>query len=156
MKLFTFKKPVSFGANNIEINDLSYNHKYKPEGKYLVVEGEESSCLKRSYKAYYDKRGKFSYVVVRRQEKSKAMLCWKQEYRTEYVERINRQGNRILTISVYMTTDTVEDKLIRKSFVSEVNGQGLCEIMFELNSEGKWCSKGHILPEHRKYWLTKK
>ena len=153
MKIFSTKKPVSIVGDQIEINDLALNHKYKSEGLYLTVDGKDSSTPERTYKAYYNKKGKFCYVRVRKQERSKALLPWKVEYLNVTLEKIDSKGNYFITTSVYLTTDKVKKKLVRKTFKLGFEG---AESAVEFELSDKWCSKGHLDRRHRAYWLKEK
>lgn len=153
MKLFSFKKPVEFKGENIVINDLARNHSYKVENQYLVVEGKSEAC-KNTYKAFYDLKGNFLFVKLYKHQHSIVLVCWKQEYDTDTVETINKDGNRIIVTSKYLSTATIEHKLVEKSFYTCVNDEAHQKV-FKL-SNNKWSADGEFPKEHFLYWIRNK
>ncbi|MBE6444170.1 MAG: hypothetical protein E7020_05855 [Alphaproteobacteria bacterium] len=153
MKIFSFKKAVSFKDENIVINDLAYNHKYQRENQYLVVEGRDSN-YKNSYKAFYDHDGYFWFVRLFKHQHSVVTVSWKEEYDVDTIERIDKWGNRLIVTSTYLSTDSFNHKLVEKSFYSSINNE-ICRRVFKLNGN-KWETEGNFSKIHFRYWLASK
>ena len=150
MKLLSFKKPIKFEGQNIVINDLARNHKYKKENQHLIVEGE-SDNRKIYYKAFYNQKGEFEFVKMYKHQHLWVMVSWKQEYDIHTVEKMDKEGNSILIRSKYLSTSTDEQKLIEKSFHSRIGNENHQKVFKLVNNQ--WTSEGDFPKKHFQHWL---
>ena len=152
MKIFSFKKPIDFKGENIVINDLARNHKYRKENQYFVVEGKSEDC-KIEYTAFYNLEGEFQFVKLHKHQHLSALVCWKQEYDIQTIEKINKDGNSIIVTSKYLSTSMFEHKLVEKSFYTCVENE-IHQKVFRLTNE-KWTSEGKFPQKYFLYWISK-
>ena len=95
------------------------------------------------------------FVKLYKHQHSIVLVCWKQEYDTDTVETINKDGNRIIVTSKYLSTATVEHKLVEKTFYTCVNGDAYQKV-FRLTAKEKWTSEGEFPKKHFHYWIRNK
>ncbi len=151
MRIFSFRKPIVINGENIVINDLAFNHKYKKEKNCLIVVGKIKDCTI-SYRAVYDLNGKFMFLKLYKHKRLCALVSWKQEYDIEDVETINKDGNRNIVTSKYLSTAKIQHKLVEKSFYTCVNNE-VHNKVFRL-TDGKWTSEGDFPKSHLAYWIS--
>jgi len=150
MKILSFKKPVSFTNGQVVVEDLALNHHYKKEKDLLTVEGkDEKNNI--TYKAVYNSRGKFLFIKLKTSSHSVALLSWRQEYDTETVEKIDKEGNSFCEVSVYSTTDTWKHKLVKRSFTSKLRGEEVTKTFFI--KKGEIRTEGDFPRMHFSYWI---
>ncbi|MBR2300064.1 MAG: hypothetical protein IJ870_05785 [Alphaproteobacteria bacterium] len=150
MKLFSFKKPVEIKDGKLIINELAKNQKFKKEGYYFVVEGYDEQT-KQAYKAYYAvPTCEFMFIKLKTETHSVELVSWKEEHDTVVSKKIDNLGNVLTEISVYMTTANVSKKLIKRTFVSELDGEKKSKTFF---LGDKIRSEGDFPKDHFKYWI---
>lgn len=153
MKVFSFRKPVSFKDERLVVANLAYNHKYKEENQYLVIEGKEKTSLW-THKAFYDKKGKFLFVKLFRHNHRNLLVCRKQEYDTNTVQKVDNLNNRLIVTRTYLTTCRTNHKLVEVVFYSSISDESYQKV-FKLDGN-KWCYEGEFPKEHFMYWLESK
>ena len=149
MKLYSFKKPISFKNGCVVVNALAYNHKYKKQDQFLVVEGKDE-LLDKTYKAFYSHKGDFLFIKLYQSQYRKMLVCWKEIYNEDTVEILDKEGNSLVVFSSYLSTNTVSNKLVKKSFSSLINNEK-CEKTFMLE-KNKWHSVGCFDKLHFAHW----
>lgn len=149
MKIISFKKPITFQDGSVVVNDLAYNHSYKKENQFLVVEGKDKVSGK-TYKAFYSLKGEFLFIKLREISRRKMLVCWREEHEDNVVEILDKDGNSLVVSSLYITTNTISNKLVKKSFCSHINGEK-SEKTFTLNGK-KWTVAGDFSRKHFIYW----
>ena len=150
MKLLSLKKPVVFESDRIIVNDLARNYPYEKEGRYLVIKGFDDKT-EQAYKIFYNSSGKFLFIKTKRSFHSVALLSWRQEYDTEISMKVDSNGSALLETSVYLTTDNVRKKLIKRSFSSSFEGEQVTKTFYLKN--GTVRTEGTFPRVHFLYWI---
>ena len=115
----------------------------------MVVEGYDKST-KTIYKVVFDSIGQFLFVKLKRTSHSVSLLSWKQEYDTEFIQKLDENGNSLTKVSVYLTTNTVNHKLVKRAFTSNIKGEEVTKTFY---LENKIRSEGSFPKHHFRYWI---
>lgn len=150
MKIFSFKKPVTFCDGQIVVEDLAYNHPYKKINNQLVIEGYDKET-QWFYKVLFSLKGELNLVILKKVQHSRALVSWKQKYEINEIQKIKPNGDVLSVVRKYITTSVIENKLIYQSFFLQIGDKKQSK-NFTLD-EGKWGSEGRISAEQRLAWL---
>lgn len=150
MKLFSFKKAVSFRDEHIVLEDLAYNHPYKKVDNLLIVEGKDKET-NFEYTVYYTPKGQLKLVILKKKSHSVMMVSWKEEFDTYEIQKIKPNGDTFIVNKCYRTTHKEKHKLVSKTF-RFFSPEKKESKKFTLR-ENKWTSEGNISPESRSLWL---
>ena len=149
MKIFSFKKLVSFQDGKIVVEDLAYNHPYRKENDQLVSEGYDKET-RWNYKVLFSLEGELKLVILDKHNFSKALLPIKKEYDIYETQKIKPNGDVFSVVSKYLTTSKIEKKLVAKSFLLQIGDKEQTK-NFVLEDKG-WRSEGNIAQELRLVW----